>query len=79
AFTRVNMFVDFRTEFVEGSLKRTGTELEQEITKKQKLDDVQETTEVELVEGSSKRAGTELEQEITKKKKVDYVQETAKV
>ncbi|GJV70086.1 hypothetical protein Tco_1485595 [Tanacetum coccineum] len=47
AFTRVNMFVDFRTELVEGSSKRAGTELEQEITKKQKVDDVQETTEVD--------------------------------
>ncbi|GKA44645.1 hypothetical protein Tco_0737441 [Tanacetum coccineum] len=46
AFTRVNMFVDFRTELVEGSSKRAGTELEQEITKKQKVDDVQEIAEV---------------------------------
>ncbi|GKD50433.1 hypothetical protein Tco_1279409 [Tanacetum coccineum] len=36
AFTRVNMFVDFRTELVEGSSKRAGEELEQESTKKQK-------------------------------------------
>ncbi|GJT39697.1 hypothetical protein Tco_0939562 [Tanacetum coccineum] len=34
AFTRVNMFVDFRTELVEGSSKRAGEELEQESTKK---------------------------------------------
>ncbi|GJU12425.1 hypothetical protein Tco_1134821 [Tanacetum coccineum] len=47
AFKRVNMFVDFRTELVEGSSKRAGTELEQEITKKQKVDDVQETAEVD--------------------------------
>ncbi|GJU52887.1 retrovirus-related pol polyprotein from transposon TNT 1-94 [Tanacetum coccineum] len=46
AFTRVNMFVDFRTELVEGSSKRAGIELEQEITKKQKVDDVQEIAEV---------------------------------
>ncbi|GJX58041.1 hypothetical protein Tco_0289431 [Tanacetum coccineum] len=38
AFTRVNMFVDFRTELVEGSSKRAGEELEQESTKKQKND-----------------------------------------
>ncbi|GJW69831.1 uncharacterized mitochondrial protein-like protein [Tanacetum coccineum] len=31
----------------EGSSKRVGTELEQEVTKKQKVDDVQETTEVD--------------------------------
>ncbi|GJT47010.1 hypothetical protein Tco_0955725 [Tanacetum coccineum] len=47
ALKRVNMFVDFRTELVEGSSKRAGIELEQEVTKKQKVDDVQETTEVD--------------------------------
>ncbi|GKD66514.1 hypothetical protein Tco_1308622, partial [Tanacetum coccineum] len=47
AFKRVNTFVDFRTDLVEGSSKRVGTELEQEVTKKQKMDDVQETTEVD--------------------------------
>ncbi|GJX88016.1 hypothetical protein Tco_0340030, partial [Tanacetum coccineum] len=31
ALKRVNMFVDFRTELVEGSSKRAGTQLEQEI------------------------------------------------
>ncbi|GKB57084.1 hypothetical protein Tco_0913270, partial [Tanacetum coccineum] len=40
------MFVDFRTELVKGSSKRVGTELEQEVTKKQKVDDVQETAKV---------------------------------
>ncbi|GKA37760.1 hypothetical protein Tco_0724325 [Tanacetum coccineum] len=39
AFKRVNTFVDFRTDLVEGSSKRAGTELEQEVTKKQKVDD----------------------------------------
>ncbi|GJT20061.1 hypothetical protein Tco_0878767 [Tanacetum coccineum] len=34
AFKRVNMFVDFRTDLVEGSSKRAGKELEQESTKK---------------------------------------------
>ncbi|GKE74442.1 hypothetical protein Tco_1536483 [Tanacetum coccineum] len=47
AFKRVNTFVDFRTELVEGSSKRASTELEQEVTKKQKVDDVQKTTEVD--------------------------------
>ncbi|GJZ67011.1 hypothetical protein Tco_0630251 [Tanacetum coccineum] len=47
AFKRVNMFVDYRTDLVEGSSKRVGDELEQEVTKKQKVDDVQETAEVD--------------------------------
>ncbi|GJR25697.1 hypothetical protein Tco_1101929 [Tanacetum coccineum] len=46
-FKRVNTFVDFRTDWVEGSLKRVGDELEQEVTKKQKVDDDQETTKVD--------------------------------
>ncbi|GJU76470.1 hypothetical protein Tco_1273540 [Tanacetum coccineum] len=36
AFKRVNKFKDFRTKLVEGKEKRAGTELAQEITKKQK-------------------------------------------
>ncbi|GJS51798.1 hypothetical protein Tco_0625160 [Tanacetum coccineum] len=47
AFKRVNTFVDFRTDLVKGSSKRAGDELEQEVTKKQKVDDVQETVEVD--------------------------------
>ncbi|GJV71057.1 hypothetical protein Tco_1491052 [Tanacetum coccineum] len=47
ALKRVNMFVDFRTELVEGSSKRADTKLEQEVTKKQKVDDVQETAKVD--------------------------------
>nr|GEY82312.1 hypothetical protein [Tanacetum cinerariifolium] len=39
SFKRVNIFEDFKTKLVEGKEKRAGTELEQEITKKQKLDD----------------------------------------
>ncbi|GJZ73856.1 hypothetical protein Tco_0638002 [Tanacetum coccineum] len=46
AFKRVNTFVDYKTELVEGSKKRTedstkraSTELEQELAKKQKIDD----------------------------------------
>ncbi|GKA24987.1 hypothetical protein Tco_0711020 [Tanacetum coccineum] len=38
AFKRVNTFKDFRTELVEGKEKRAGTELAQEITKKQSDD-----------------------------------------
>ncbi|GKD73984.1 hypothetical protein Tco_1332266, partial [Tanacetum coccineum] len=47
ALKMVNMLVDFRTELVEGSSKRAGTELEQEVTKKQKVGDVQEIAEVD--------------------------------
>ncbi|GJU68770.1 hypothetical protein Tco_1255029 [Tanacetum coccineum] len=60
AFKRVNTFVDFRTELVEGSevrtegsetreessSKRAGDELEQENAKKQKVDDDQEATKM---------------------------------
>nr|GEW15190.1 hypothetical protein [Tanacetum cinerariifolium] len=44
AFKRVNIFVDFKTELVEGSSKRVGKELTQESAKKQKVDDDKETT-----------------------------------
>ncbi|GJS29349.1 hypothetical protein Tco_0489969 [Tanacetum coccineum] len=46
AFKRVNMFVDFRTDLVEGSSKRAGEELIQESLKKQKVDDNKETSEI---------------------------------
>ncbi|GJZ79953.1 hypothetical protein Tco_0644790 [Tanacetum coccineum] len=46
AFKRVNTFKDFRTELVEGKEKRAGTELIQEITKKQKVEDDKETAEL---------------------------------
>ncbi|GJX42404.1 hypothetical protein Tco_0257394 [Tanacetum coccineum] len=46
AFKRVNTFEDFRTELVEGKEKRAGTKLIQEITKKQKVEDDKETTEL---------------------------------
>ncbi|GJW57186.1 hypothetical protein Tco_0103917 [Tanacetum coccineum] len=46
AFKRVNMFMDFRTDLVEGSSKRAGEELEQESTKKQKVDDDKEIVEL---------------------------------
>ncbi|GJX61528.1 hypothetical protein Tco_0294428 [Tanacetum coccineum] len=63
AFKRVNTFVDFRTELVEGtemeesskkaevmeesSSKRAGDELQQESTKKQKMNDDQERAELQ--------------------------------
>ncbi|GJR29596.1 hypothetical protein Tco_1105828 [Tanacetum coccineum] len=47
AFKRVNTFVDFRTDLVEGSSKRAGTELEQESIKKQKVDEDKETVELQ--------------------------------
>ncbi|GKB87578.1 hypothetical protein Tco_0959850 [Tanacetum coccineum] len=46
AFKRVNTFEDFRTELVKGKEKRAGTELVQKITKKQKVEDDKETTEL---------------------------------
>ncbi|GKB45819.1 hypothetical protein Tco_0896572 [Tanacetum coccineum] len=46
AFKRVNTFVDFRTDLVEGSSKRVGTKMEQEVTKKQKVDDDQEIAKI---------------------------------
>nr|GEY88484.1 hypothetical protein [Tanacetum cinerariifolium] len=42
AFKRVNTFEDFRTELVGGKEKRARRELEQEITKKQKVEDDKE-------------------------------------
>ncbi|GKB93131.1 hypothetical protein Tco_0979268 [Tanacetum coccineum] len=47
AFKRVNTFVDFRIDLVEGSYKRAGEELEQESIKKQKVDEDKETTELQ--------------------------------
>nr|GFC43297.1 hypothetical protein [Tanacetum cinerariifolium] len=46
AFKRVNTFKDFTTELVEGKEKRAGTELIQEITKKQKVKDDKEKVEL---------------------------------
>ncbi|GKF26555.1 hypothetical protein Tco_0082449, partial [Tanacetum coccineum] len=48
AFKRANTFVDFKTDLVEGRSKRARTKLEQKVTEKQKVDDVQETTDVSL-------------------------------
>ncbi|GJX16100.1 hypothetical protein Tco_0216932 [Tanacetum coccineum] len=47
AFKRVNTFVDFRTDLVEGSSKRAGEELEQESTKKQKVDEDKDIAELQ--------------------------------
>ncbi|GKB98078.1 hypothetical protein Tco_0984215 [Tanacetum coccineum] len=47
SFTRVNMFVDFGIELVEGRSKRAGEELEQENTKKQKVDEDKDTSELQ--------------------------------
>nr|GFA24282.1 hypothetical protein [Tanacetum cinerariifolium] len=46
AFKRVNTFVDFRAELVEGSSKKAGEELTQESAKKQKVDDDKETVDL---------------------------------
>ncbi|GKB62357.1 hypothetical protein Tco_0918543 [Tanacetum coccineum] len=46
AFKRVNTFIDFITDLVEGRSKRAGEELEQESSKKQKVDDDKETAEL---------------------------------
>ncbi|GJV76316.1 hypothetical protein Tco_1507900 [Tanacetum coccineum] len=46
AFKRVNTFKDFRTELVDRKEKRAGTELAQEITKKQKVEDDKEIAEI---------------------------------
>ncbi|GKA68980.1 hypothetical protein Tco_0775044 [Tanacetum coccineum] len=47
AFKRVNTFFNFRTDLVEGSSKRAREELEQAGTKRQKVDDDKETTELQ--------------------------------
>ncbi|GKA81652.1 uncharacterized mitochondrial protein-like protein [Tanacetum coccineum] len=46
AFKTVNTFENYRTEMVEGKEKKAGTELVQEITKKQKVEDDKETAEL---------------------------------
>ncbi|GKF82646.1 hypothetical protein Tco_0244302, partial [Tanacetum coccineum] len=47
AFKRVNKFIDFKTYLVEDSSKRAGEELEQESTKKQKVDEDKDTTKLQ--------------------------------
>nr|GEV66586.1 hypothetical protein [Tanacetum cinerariifolium] len=49
AFKKVNTFENFRTELVEGKEKRAGTELVQESTKKQKVDDNKEKAELKQI------------------------------
>ncbi|GKA75909.1 hypothetical protein Tco_0782287 [Tanacetum coccineum] len=49
AFKRVNTFVDFRADLVEGSSKRAGEELEQESTEKQKVDEDKDTVELQIL------------------------------
>ncbi|GKD12777.1 hypothetical protein Tco_1197184, partial [Tanacetum coccineum] len=63
AFKRVNTFVDFRTELVEG------TEMKESSKKAEVMEELAQ-------ESSSKRAGDELEQENAKKQKVDVEKET---
>nr|GEY67539.1 hypothetical protein [Tanacetum cinerariifolium] len=46
AFNRVNIFLDYRIELVEGSSKRAKEELTQESAKKKKVDDDKETAEL---------------------------------
>ncbi|GJW66951.1 hypothetical protein Tco_0121375 [Tanacetum coccineum] len=46
AFKRLNTFEDFKIELVKGKENRAGTELIQEITKKQKVEDDKETAEL---------------------------------
>nr|GFA33700.1 hypothetical protein [Tanacetum cinerariifolium] len=46
AFKRINTFVDFRTQLVEGRSKRVGEELTHERSKKQKVDDDNETAKL---------------------------------
>ncbi|GKE08826.1 hypothetical protein Tco_1412377, partial [Tanacetum coccineum] len=47
SFKRVNTFVDFKTNLVEGSSKRAEEELEQESTKKQNVDKDKDTTDLQ--------------------------------
>ncbi|GKC88752.1 hypothetical protein Tco_1149401 [Tanacetum coccineum] len=60
---RLNTFVDFRTELVEG------TEMKESSKKAEVMEELAQ-------ESSSKRAGDELEQENAKKQKVDVEEET---
>nr|GEX07427.1 hypothetical protein [Tanacetum cinerariifolium] len=46
AFKRVNIFVDFRRELVEGSSNRAREEMIQKSTKKQNVEDDKETAEL---------------------------------
>ncbi|GJU71088.1 putative reverse transcriptase domain-containing protein [Tanacetum coccineum] len=72
AFKRMNTFVDFRTELVEG------TEMEESSKKAEVMEEGSKKAEI-AQESSSKRAGDELEQENAKKQKLDDDQEAAKM
>ncbi|GKB10571.1 hypothetical protein Tco_0844494 [Tanacetum coccineum] len=75
AFKRVNTFVDFRIELVEG------TEMEESSKKAEVMEESSKRVEGSETrqESSSKRAGDELEQENAKKQKMDDNQEAAKM
>ncbi|GJW66787.1 hypothetical protein Tco_0121211 [Tanacetum coccineum] len=51
AYKRINTFEDFRTKLVEGSEKRAGEELMQEVVKKQKVNDDQEAAKMKDLMG----------------------------
>ncbi|GJX42271.1 hypothetical protein Tco_0257261 [Tanacetum coccineum] len=72
AFKRVNTFIDFRTELVEG------TEMEESSKKAEVMEETSKKAEI-AQESSSKRVEDELEQENAKKQKVDDDQEAAKM
>ncbi|GJZ94478.1 uncharacterized mitochondrial protein-like protein [Tanacetum coccineum] len=72
AFKRVNTFVDFRTELVEG------TKMEESSKKAEVMEESSKKVEI-AQERSSKRVGDDLEQENAKKQKVDDDQEAAKM
>ncbi|GJR20194.1 hypothetical protein Tco_0968721 [Tanacetum coccineum] len=91
AYNRVNTFVDFRTDLVEGSLKRAGEELIQEGSKKQKVDDDKETTKLKqcmeiipneeeiymLIEKRCPLTPPKITDMLNKKLQVDYSNEIA--
>ncbi|GKA00069.1 hypothetical protein Tco_0672619 [Tanacetum coccineum] len=72
AFKRVNTFVDFRTELVEG------TDIEERSKKAEVMEESSKRAEI-TQESSSKRARDELEQENEKKEKVDDDQEVVRM
>ncbi|GJR60472.1 hypothetical protein Tco_1502634 [Tanacetum coccineum] len=53
AFKRVNTFVDFRSDLIEGCSKRAGEELKQKSTKKQKVDEDKDTKELQTTKSPS--------------------------
>ncbi|GJX69332.1 hypothetical protein Tco_0305059 [Tanacetum coccineum] len=72
AIKRVNTFVDFRIELMEG------TEMEKSSKKAEVMEESSKRAEI-AQESSSKRAGDELEHENAKKQKVDDDQETSEL